>query len=211
MSTEWFRRSTWTRADQDEFTARLRRSRPHSRSQYIRIQAAHLAEARLYPDALTLLDRVIAEYPDQLQLAQAHKQRGECLLALGDLNSALEAFRTAIEAQRAFPNVQTTAPLHFGFTVARFQRRDLYGEALSVLDEFAPAASSAAFPYQEFLNTAARALMAHDRSDPEARDMAERALRAVSARHSGFPRHPTVGLVGHVDRQTLDRLRAAAS
>src|SRR5262245_1457138 len=115
MATEWFRRSTWTRADQDDFNARLRRSRPHSRSQYLRIQAVHLAEAGRCTDALSLLETLIADYPDQLQLASAHRQRGECLMELGNANAALEAYQDAIRAQRAFPNVRTPAPLDFGF------------------------------------------------------------------------------------------------
>lgn len=211
MTTEWFRRSSWGPADQADFNTKLGRARPDRRSQYLRIQAVHLAEAGRDRDALPLLDRLIAEYPDQMQLAQVHKQRGDCLLRLGSPDAALDAYWAAIEAQRAFPNVRTSAPLHYGFTVARLERRELFERALSVLDEFAVKDGSIVFPKEQFLQSTARALIADARSQPEASDLATRALQAAAATHSGIVRHPTVGLVDHIAGPVLDRLRRVAA
>lgn len=211
MATEWFRRSSWGPADQADFNTKLGRARPDRRSQYLRIQAVHLAEAGRDRDALPLLDRLIAEYPDQMQLAQAHKQRGDCLLRLGSPDAALDAYWAAIEAQRALPNVRTSAPLHYGFTVARLERRELFERALSVLDEFAVKDGSIGFPKEQFLQSTARALIADARSQPEASGLATRALQAAAATHSGIARHPTVGLVDHIAGPVLDRLRRVAA
>lgn len=212
MATEWFRRSSWTPADQAEFNAKLVRARPHKRSQYLRIQALHLAEAGCNHEALTLLDRVIAEYPDPLQLTQAHQQRGDCLLALGSPDAALDAYWAAIEVQRAFPNVRTSAPLDYAFTVARLERRELFGRALSVLDELAGEDGGIVFQIEQFLESTARALIADAQAQPEASGWAKRALEAAAATHSGIARHPSVGLVAHVASPVLERLhRVAAS
>jgi tetratricopeptide (TPR) repeat protein len=188
----------------------LRRSRPHNRSQYLRIQAHHLAQVGQFADAITLLDRLIADYPDRLQLAPAHQQRGTCLMGLGFADSALDAYRDAIDAQRAFPNMRTTAPLDFGFAVARLEREDLYDEALSVVNAYATEPGSMVFPYEEFLASTTLALIAHARSQSNARSMAQRALKAAAATHSGFPRHPSFGLVGSIDSEILDRLHRVA-
>jgi hypothetical protein len=132
-------------------------------------------------------------------------------MRLGFADAALDAYRHAIEAQRVFPNVGTRAPLDFGFAVARLQRRDLYDEALSVLDEFATKPYSIMFPYDKFLASTALALIGHERGSPNARTLAQHALRAATATHSGLPRHPSLGLVGNVDEDILDRLHRVAA
>ena len=81
MANEWFRRTAWTKNDQAEFEARLARARKQNRAQYLRIQASHLMEAanpKLTSAALELLNRMLAEYPSDIQVAQAHVQRAEC-------------------------------------------------------------------------------------------------------------------------------------
>ena len=84
--TDWFRRTTWSPDDEREFFARLGRSRgPERKAQYLRIQASHLATAAppLHGPALALLDRLLAEYPGDLMLAQVHAQPGASHAAFG--------------------------------------------------------------------------------------------------------------------------------
>ncbi len=81
---EWFRRSTWTDHDRDEFNARLKRCRgAGSKAQYLRIQACHLAEAGLHANAIELLDCLIMELPERMELANAHLQKAKSLVVLG--------------------------------------------------------------------------------------------------------------------------------
>jgi tetratricopeptide (TPR) repeat protein len=211
MATDWFRRTTWTPADATEFAERLRRTRPHSRAQYLRIQAGHLAEASppQFGPALDLLDRVIEEYPDELHLAQAHFQRAECLLALGRADDAVAAFLEAVSTERRFPNARTPAYLKFAYWVAATGRTSLFDEALELLEEFA---NGEVFPAQVYLHNAALALIAASNGDTVvAQAAARRALGAAQQSHSGFRYHPTVGLVTDVDESVVKHLSDLAA
>ena len=74
---EWFRRTTWTADDPEDFDAHLKRSSGDSnKAQILRIQAYHLGEVGNQEGAIELLDRLFAEFPDKAQLAQAHELKG---------------------------------------------------------------------------------------------------------------------------------------
>src|SRR6516165_10699113 len=125
--TEWFRRATWTDADREDFNARLKRSRgASSKAQYLRIQALHLAEADHREGAIELLDRLLAEFPDSIDIAQAHAQKAESLAKLGQTEAAIEEYRAALQRERDFPNVQTNAWLDFGWFVVEKRLTHLY-------------------------------------------------------------------------------------
>ena len=117
-SHEWFRRTTWSATDRDEFLARLKRSRTHfQKSQYLRIQAGHLQDIGTEPmlrAARELLDLLIAEYPDRSQLSLAFQQRAQCLSDLGDYDEAIDSYRKSFDAQREARNVRPMAYLDFG-------------------------------------------------------------------------------------------------
>ena len=85
---EWYRRTTWTDVDRVDFDTRLKRSRgTGNKAQYLRIQAYHLAEVGNEEGAIQLLDRLFAEFPEKLQLAQAHEQKGSSLARLGRIEA----------------------------------------------------------------------------------------------------------------------------
>jgi len=46
VSDEWYRSSAWAEADQQHFEEKLRRARPGSRAQYIRLKALALAASK---------------------------------------------------------------------------------------------------------------------------------------------------------------------
>src|SRR5215471_12054599 len=109
-TTEWFRRGTWTGADQMEFEAHLGRARRGNRAQYLCIQAFHLLETndeRRVEAALGLFDRMLRDYPERIQIAGAHDGRAKCLVRLGRIPEALDAYRAALRQEREFPNVRT--------------------------------------------------------------------------------------------------------
>jgi len=208
---DWFRRSTWSDNDRDEFEARLRRARSTGRAQYLRIQAVHLADAGrddLLPPALELLRRLLAEYPESGEVAAAEHLRAKCHERMGDTLLAVEAYRAAMEAERRRPTIRTDATLDFALLVSRRSLASLFAEASSILDEHVD--DLRPFPIQRFKFHAARALLAV--SQPEtARDEAALALKEAAATDSGFRYHPQVGLVGDTDetvRQRLERLAA---
>lgn len=137
---DWFRRTTWSPADEAEFLARVKRSRTEfHRAQYLRIQAWHLAESgdpTLLVPAVKLLDLLITEHPDRSQLSLAHHQRATCLVDMGEVAEALNGFRSALAARSAYPGVESDAHLDFGEVVCALKRTDLFAEVAAALDEF---------------------------------------------------------------------------
>jgi hypothetical protein len=210
---DWYRRTSWSDSEREDFEKRLARARPHSRAQYLRIQASHLADTRderLTRVALDLLSRMLAEYPDRVQTAQAHAQRAECLLQLGDWNGAVEAFRAVLEAERAFPNVKTNAYLRFGYLVTTRGARELFDEVERIAEEHA--GEPRPFPVMQFEWHVVQAFLGGARADAaQAREHARAALAAAEAHVSDFRYHRSVGLVREVDPVVEVKLRALAA
>ncbi|HEY4216449.1 MAG TPA: hypothetical protein VGM67_04895 [Gemmatimonadaceae bacterium] len=173
---EWYRRSTWTARDREEFNARLARSRGQDRkAQYLRLQAYHLHEVgdqHLLPGALELLDRLVSEFPEPFQLGLAFSLRAEVLVDLGRSDAALVSYEQALSARRSFPAVCDDAYLG----------------------------------YVELILALKRALLAHTRGETTAtRHWARTALEAADRSESPFRYHRRLGLVRGADPLLLQR------
>jgi tetratricopeptide (TPR) repeat protein len=211
-STSWYRKRTWTEQDRADFNTRLKRSR-HSgnKAQYLRIQAVYLAEAGHHEIAIELLDRMFAEFPERIQLAQAHAQKANSLAKLGQPEAAIIEYRAALQAERNLPNVQTQAWLDFGWFVVEKELTDFYGEAQQVLQEFRDE-KGLKFPASEYRYYAIQSLLANARGErAAAREYAMLALTEAAKKHSGLRYHPTVGLVGSEQGAFDNRLKALAA
>ncbi|HEX6535036.1 MAG TPA: hypothetical protein VF041_10580 [Gemmatimonadaceae bacterium] len=211
--TDWFRRTTWTPDDRADFEARLAKSRtPFHKSQRLRIQASHLhgvGTRELTGAALGLLDRVVADFPEPTQLANAHLQRAECLIDLGRPEEALDAYRRALDSQRQLPTVRNDAYLGFAELVLALRRDALYDEVLAVLDEFD---ADPVFPVQRYRMAASRSRLADARGDRRAAgEWARRALAAVARSESPFRHHEKLGLVDTVEPDVFARLTELAA
>lgn len=211
-SRDWFRRVTWTDDDRREFDARLGRCRsPQKAAQYLRIQAGHLAQAGHYEASVGLLERMLAECPARIQLAQAHAQIADVLAKLGELDGAIREYRAALQAEREFPNVHTNAWLDFGWFAVNRELTGIYDEVLQALVEFRDE-ECLKFPATEFRYCAVQALIADSRGDrASAAAFARLALREAARIHSGVSRHPRVGLVDSVPQPVQDRLQSLAA
>lgn len=211
MSTEWFRRSSWSDHDREEFYARLKRSRSAGKkAQYLRIQASYLAQAGYHSAAIELLDQMIAMYPERTQLAQAHVQKAESLAKLGRVDGAIQEFREALQAERDIPNVRTNAWLDYAWFVVKLELAGFYDEVSRVLMEFRDE-RGIKLPALEYRYAAVQALLAEACGEMEsAQDYANRAFAEAAKSHSGLRNHPNVGLVGSEDSVFKDRLRALA-
>jgi tetratricopeptide (TPR) repeat protein len=209
---EWFHRTTWTDDDRNEFDARLKRSRDASKkAQYLRIQAYHLAEVGLDEEAIELLDRLFSEFPDKLQLAQAHQQKGTSLARLGKIEAAIHELRAALQAERDFPNVKTNAWLDFGWLVVENRLIDRYDEVSRVLQEFRDE-SGLTFPVLEYRYATIQALLAEAKGEEaRASEFARHALAEAAKVHSGLSHHPALGLVGSERNVFENRLVELAS
>jgi len=211
--TEWYRRSTWTTADQAEFRERLNRSRGSShKAQYLQIQAGYLQQQggrSMQLAALELLDELIREHPERVQLAAAHQQRAECMSELGRLEESLIEYDAALAAERAYPSVRGTAYLGFAELVLTLGRSDRYAEVLETLDRYA---GDELFPVLQYRSAAARAFIFEQQGRHDlAAQYAKKALEAARETESPFRYHRKLGLVDHPDRLVQARLRKLAA
>lgn len=210
-SDDCSRHTTWNEQDRTEFHTRLRRARKHNRPQYLRIQAAHLANAGLHTAALELLDQFFETEDNTGHMALAQLQRAESLLATGKEEAAIEAFRASLAAQRHVPNVQTEAWLQFTWFIVETENTPLYAEAESIVDEFS-AIDSTPFPASQYrLHCIRTILLAHSGNMAEATVHAQKAIHAANATHSGFRYHPNLGLVHNTQTTVHQRVSEIAS
>jgi tetratricopeptide (TPR) repeat protein len=100
---DWYRSETWNADIEAAFYAKLRRAR--QKSQYLRIQACHLASTAPTV-ALRLLDEYFA-LGDSFDDAQANVDRATAYLVLGDVDAAVAAYEAALKCERLRPNVTT--------------------------------------------------------------------------------------------------------
>ncbi len=207
---EWFRRSTWTEQDREEFNTRLNRSRRSSRAQYLRIQAGHLATAGIHEVAIQLLDHMLTEYPEEIGLSSAHLAKAESLSSLGKNGPAIEEYRNAILSERNFPNVHAYPWLSFGWFAVEKNLIDLYGEILELFEEFGNQLEGG-FPSSLYRYWSVRSVIADSRRDrTNARDFAQRAIGAAAMTQSGLRYHPKVGLVECQPKWIVEKLTELA-
>lgn len=211
-ATDWFRRETWSPADEADFFARLRRARAYNRPQYLRIQAVHLRKTHqplLVRRAVELIDRLLADYPDSAEAAAANWCKAGCLEELGDLSGAITSYRLALRAERLRPTMRTMAYMDFGKLAARVGRTDLFREVLGALDEFG---GDELFPQHQYEAAALRAVVLEELGDlAAAREFARRALEAAAKTHTGLRYHPDLMLLDNPEPWLHDRITKLAA
>jgi len=203
MANDWFRKITWSEADQADFFARLKRCRTtYNKAQYLRIQASHLegiGSHEMLKASLELLEKMFAEFPEQTQLASAYSQKASCLARLGNIDNAIINYQRALQTEREFPRVKTYAFMNFGKLVAENKLERFYDEALTAL-EAELNSRGIQFPADTFNACGICSLIAAHRGQiREARHFAKAALEAAAKIDSGLRYHPTVGLVREKD------------
>ena len=209
---DWFRKQTWSHADQEDFWQRLARAREHNRGQYIFIQGYTLIKAspQHTTAAMALFDLVIDGYSHTINFVKALSEKATCLLSVGDNEGALTYYRLAIEQMRVKPTVQTWAWLDFAWVVATEGISDRYEAALDILDEFGN--SKQLFPVVSFRLNGSRALIlsACGLADSAA-DAARAALAAADKEVSGLRYHAKIGIVGSRYEDIRTRLMTIAA
>jgi tetratricopeptide (TPR) repeat protein len=198
MAHDWYRKTSWSEADQADFFARLKRSRtPYNKAQYLRVQAYYLegvGSPELLKVSLTLLDKMLGEFPEKTQLASAYGQKASCLAKLGEIDQATTNYQRALETEREFPNVKTDAFIKFGKLVVENKLTQFFDEALVALQEFK--SRGIRFPRDIFHAFVILSIIAAQRGEAEkAEEFAKVALEAADKVHSELRYHSTVGLV----------------
>lgn len=211
---EWFRRTSWSHADEEAFWARLARSRGVSnKAQYLRIQAHTLAETHedaLVRVALRLLERLLADFPEPFQLAASYQQAAQCHEHFGELEQAIRYFRLALDAVRRHRGLDAGTALEFPWFIIEHRLIDLYDEAIITLGSVQDA--HLVWPVAVFKMAAIRAMVANARGDHQS--AAARAREALDAAHlekSPFRYHRELGLVGEKYRRMIDLLTRMAA
>ena len=214
MANDWYRKATWSEADQVAFFARLKRSRTaYNKAQYLRIQANYLegvGSNEMLKASLELLDKMFAEFPEQTQLASAYSQKASCLAKLGDIDGAIVNYQRALRTEREFPRAKSYAFIDFGKLVAENKLARFYDEALIAL-EAELNSRGIQFPSDTFNAFGIRSLIAAQRGqNREAKELAKVALEAAAKIDSGLRYHPTVGLVREKETPFYKSVQAIA-
>jgi tetratricopeptide (TPR) repeat protein len=186
---DWYRNSNWNADIESDFCQRLRRAR--DKSQYLRIQAFHLADS--HPQvALGLLDQYFA-LGDLVDKAQAHVDRARAFIALDDIDAAFSSYEEALTRERELPSWKTQAYLDYACLVINQRATSLYVRAMEVLDAHR---ERPMFPMDRYRANGARAILLQElgRID-EARSFADLAMTAAREVESGFRYHKHLGLV----------------
>lgn len=178
--SDWYRRTDWNDEIAADFEARLARSRPSSRAQYLSIQGYSILPAR--PDqAEALLERAVeAGEPSEIP-------RAACYLALsrvaqGNVDGAIDAYEAAIAAERQDPAFRSTAGVDQALLIALNDRRDLFGNAL---DQLAIAAEDD-WSLAGLEAVAAESIIRHARGEVDkAREFARVALDLIPTNAAG--------------------------
>ncbi|MGN7809329.1 hypothetical protein [Flavobacterium sp. 22076] len=97
--SDWFRKKTWAKDDEEHFFTKLSRARKNGRAQYLKIQAIELLytkDNKLLNIAKELLQKVLDDYPDNnLEKSSVYKTFGDIFL----LEKNLEKQSNIIEKQ----------------------------------------------------------------------------------------------------------------
>jgi tetratricopeptide (TPR) repeat protein len=207
---DWFRKTTWSESDAEEFSKRLNRSRTRfHKAQYLLIQASTLSGAgnvSLARPALELLNRLFSEFPEPSELSSAHLQAAYCYEQLCNTAKALEHLQLSLSAQVNYPNRDTGIFLEYPWFVVRHHLADHYAAALTTLRR-----AHIAFPVTAFKAAAIRALIAEANGEPTAAQHATEALASAALKQSQFQHHRELGLVGQVHMPLVERLRKIAT
>ena len=186
---DWCQNESWNADIEAAFFAKLARAR--NKTWYLQIQAGELVSG--HPEtALRLLDHYFALGADSSQ-AEAHFDRGRAHAALRNVDAAIAGFEAAVACEDANPLFRTWVYVELPVLVAIERKRALYDRAVELLTKNSDRPH---FPAEFYKWHGAQALILHDRGETaQALDEARLPLDAAGMTHSGFPRHPEVGLV----------------
>jgi hypothetical protein len=209
--TDWYRNTRWTPQIEDQFEARLGRSRGQ-RGEYLRIQAITLADT-LKPEyakpAIALARRHLELAPAGINAAQMHAVIAKAFITLGSKEAAVDAFSDAVKCELAWPNVRSCHYIDFAWFVATNSLALHYEKVMTAMENIMQE-QDLAFPANQYRYFGALALISAETGDMKnARRMAQNALSAAAKKRGPFWRFPGIGLVVQskdTTRAKLERL-----
>lgn len=205
--TDWYRRKTWTKTDEEEFFAKLGRARKDGRAQYLKIQAIELAYTKnkqLLKVAEALLNKMLIEYPeDNFNKGSALHTLGDIYKELGNEKIALDYYKQALDFETIYPNVKTQAYLDYAELSVKTKDISKFEELESILLE---RQHGLLFPIEKYkVNSLLSIINKQNGRQDKATFYAELAEQNANAETSGLRYHKNLGIV--TERETwLDKL-----
>lgn len=209
--TDWYRRKTWTKTDEEEYFDKLGRARKDGRAQFLSVQAIELIETKdkkLLSVAETLLNKILTDYPDnRIEKSQTFNLLGEIYKLREDYETAIGYFQKSLDFEKEFPNVITTAYLNFSETVVQAEKTELYDKVEKLLIEEI-SKDTLKFPVQDYIMYSVMIVIAEYKGDLEqAKNYADLAEKNATTQTNSLwnPQKKKIGIVK--DRKKwLDKL-----
>jgi len=195
--TDWYRRKTWTKIDEDEFFAKLGRARKDGRAQYLKIQAIELISTKnkeLLEVAKILLNKMLTEYPnDDFNKGSALHTLGNIYRELNDYEIAIDYYKQALDFEQVYPNVRTQAYLDYSELVIKTGKIEKYDDVENTLLE---RYSGLLFPIEKYkVNSILSIINSYKNRPDKAKHYAELAEKNATAEISELRYHKNLGVV----------------
>jgi tetratricopeptide (TPR) repeat protein len=189
---DWYRNTEWSEEIEISFRDKLSRSRSQ-KSQYIEIQAGMIVKNHPYI-SLRLIDEYF-ETGDEFFVSCAFCTQARAHCVIGNFGNAVDSYKRALEWEKLHPGMTSNARIELPILVSEKKIRSEYEFALNILtDRFTK--TDHVFANTRYLWNGSCALIYHERGHyMEAREFAERALRAATETQSPFQYHRSIGLV----------------
>lgn len=195
--TDWYRRKTWTKIDEDEFFAKLGRARKDGRAQYLKIQAIELVSTKneeLLKVAQTLLNKLLAEYPnDDFNKGSALHTLGNIYRQLDDYDIAIDYYKQALDFELIYPNVRTQAYLDYSELIIKTSKIEKYDDVENILLK---RYAGLLFQIEKYKVNSIMSIINKDKNRlDKAKHYAELAEKNATAEISELRYHKTLGVV----------------
>ncbi|WP_149207956.1 tetratricopeptide repeat protein [Flavobacterium johnsoniae] len=199
--SDWFRKKTWAKDDEEHFFTKLSRARKNGRAQYLKIQAIELLytkDNKLLNIAKELLQKVLDDYPDNnLEKSSVYKTFGDIFLLEKNLEKAIEYYRKAIDFEKVYPNVKTNSDIIYSELIIKNQLTNEYLNVEKILEE---KISGLLFPIDKYKVFSMLAILNYYNSNIQtAKEYALLANENAQAETSGLRYHKHLGIVSERD------------
>jgi len=204
MATEWYRNKTWNTEIENNFEAKLKRSRgTYHKAQYLKIQGIELLDTDSSETQLigvNLLLRLIREYQvEEMLVINGHEILANHYLEIGDFEKAEFNYRVVVDRYLTKTRNGTSgiADLKLAETILRSNQADKLHEAYQLFSTFSNDQSlQLSFNNQRFYHVELGALLCDKlQKKSEARKYAIQALELSRIKTPDFARHKSLGLV----------------
>src|SRR5947199_4659830 len=138
VTKDWFRLPGYSPRDMEKFESRLNRSRRNNRAQYLRIKAVTVADLQnreAEVAALSLLRRIVDEYPDAWsEVNFAHEEMGSLYERMGRFADAEREYRWVVDSySKSRSGTSGLCDLTLAELIVRTEQSSKYSEAADLL------------------------------------------------------------------------------